>query len=377
MLNNDPLTVRFWSDTEFAGSRAAWDDLLGRSNADSLFMSWDWQRLWWESHRNEIDSAELRLVAAYDAAGALIGLAPMFSCKTRYFSFLPIVRLCVIGQNWRDSSVTFSEYLDVIADRSHASLVAQSLVHFINNMSDWHELTCSANLGDSVFRKMLPAGLGSGRLVREIDAEEAFCLPLPLNFQAFLDGMSSGVRRRAYKERRKFESLSFEQSGPEDVEAAFDLLQKYRRLRWNPSLQGVGGTTSENRIAFHRELAIRLSRAGELRMSVLKEAGSPISVMYCIRRNNREYFLQSGFDLQAKPTLSVGYLHIGYCIEAACEDGIKCFDFLIGTGKNHNYKRDFRALATPVSSIQIVRAWHLRLLYFVHSWLVRRRLIRA
>jgi CelD/BcsL family acetyltransferase involved in cellulose biosynthesis len=247
----------------------------------------------------------------------------------------------------------------------------RALTDCINGMKDWHELTCSAALGSSVFRMMAQSGLGAGRRVREVDAAEAFSLSLPPSFEAFLEGMSSGIRRRAHKERRKFNALSYEIAGPEALDSTFEQLQDYRRLRWNPGTAATGGTSAERKLAFHLEMARRTSREGELRLSLLKEAGKPISVMYCIRRNGREYFLQSGFDLKAKPTLSVGYLHIGYCIEAACNDGLNCFDFLSGRGKNHNYKQDFKALATPVSSIQIVRGWHLRLLFAVRALLSR------
>jgi len=42
------LTLRRWSIADWFASEAAWSRLLARSNADALFLSWDWLTLWWD-----------------------------------------------------------------------------------------------------------------------------------------------------------------------------------------------------------------------------------------------------------------------------------------------------------------------------------------
>ena len=52
--------------------RSEWNALLADSWADSLFLTWEWQHVWWR----ELGAGELRLLAARDDANRLLGIAP-------------------------------------------------------------------------------------------------------------------------------------------------------------------------------------------------------------------------------------------------------------------------------------------------------------
>jgi hypothetical protein len=85
--------------------------------------------------------------------------------------------------------------------------------------------------------------------------------------------------------------------------------------------------------------------------------------MYNVRLGDTEYNIQSGFDSLALKGLSLGYLHLGYAMELACEEGIAQFDFLAGTGMRRDYKRDFQAVHRPLMTYQAIRAKPLAWLY--------------
>src|SRR5437588_6969516 len=110
------LQVRSWNAEEFASSRELWQRLLAASDADPLFMSWDWQWRWW-GHYAQMLGATLRLVAVYTDRGELVGIAPFFSRSVVVRGLFSTCRLEVSGIGWRDTRRASSEYLNLIGAR--------------------------------------------------------------------------------------------------------------------------------------------------------------------------------------------------------------------------------------------------------------------
>src|SRR4051794_4032457 len=54
-----------------------WDALLAKSDSDVVFLTWQWQRVWWK-HFGASDNCTLQLLVIRDDRGALLGIAPLF-----------------------------------------------------------------------------------------------------------------------------------------------------------------------------------------------------------------------------------------------------------------------------------------------------------
>src|SRR5690242_1599975 len=93
-LAREALTARSWSAEEFASSGQVWGELLAASDADPLFMSWDWQARWWRHHATALNLT-LRLVAVY-AGSQLVGLGPFYSHRVLVRGVLRAHRLELI-----------------------------------------------------------------------------------------------------------------------------------------------------------------------------------------------------------------------------------------------------------------------------------------
>jgi len=81
--------IRLESITEaeaFAALAPEWDELLADSDARALFLTWTWISTWWE-----VFGADRRLyiLAARDASGTLLGLAPLM-VQRAFGAFRPI-----------------------------------------------------------------------------------------------------------------------------------------------------------------------------------------------------------------------------------------------------------------------------------------------
>jgi CelD/BcsL family acetyltransferase involved in cellulose biosynthesis len=352
--------VRRWTSEEFLGSRTLWQNLLARSDADALFMSWNWLSTWWRHHAPALQ-AELCLLAVYSPDDALCGLAPFYRRRAAHRGVMPAQRLELLGNAWRDSSVVFSEYLDIIAATPVREEVGAALRAWLRADPGWDELVlCNLRTGSNALRlvgslgKAGPAGLG---YVRAVESMTGWSIALPSSFDTFVARLSSNTRRKVVHQREKLAGVSFDNIPPAQRTAALARLDAFVARRFGTP----AGENSQTRARFHADLVA--TWADGVYLTELRAAGNCVSVMLNLRQGDTEYYLQSGFDAAYARGLSPGLLHLGYAIEAACRDGIGHFDFLAGRGLNRDYKQDFAAESAPLHTLHVVRKPSLRVLF--------------
>lgn len=359
------LSIRLWSAEEFSAARTIWDELLRRSDADPLFMSWDWQWRWWEHHGRSLE-AKLLLVAVYRGAG-LIGLAPFYVHRAHVRGVLHPRRLQLLGTAWRDPRAAFSDYLDILADRDARDWVLRGVADWLQ-VAPWDDLVlCCLRRGgiaDRLARDYLPALAA----VREVDPLTGWRAPLPASFDEFLERLAPDVRRRLFNQRRKLRNPRLRAADASDIDCDLDQLWCYAGSRW-----GSGGGRSASQ-GFYRDLARHALQAGQLRLTRLETDDGTLSVMFNVSVANCVYYLQSGFDSDASGGISPGYLHFGYAIENACSECADYFDFLGGIGRTRDYKRDLLTENVPLVTYHAVRGAFARGLY--RSYDLWRRAIR-
>jgi hypothetical protein len=350
--------VRVWSEEEFRHSETEWQDLLRRSSADPLFMSWSWQWSWWRHHAASLN-ATLCLVAGYSMHGELVGLAPFHRRRAAHRGPVSAIRLETIGSSWRQRhrAAAYSEYLDFIVDPAHEDAFLEALAEFLLRDQHWSDLIVANSKSDSVAVRFVRKYLDSICYMREADPLVAQLTALPETFSHYLKALHPGVRRKLWNHRARLADPQFTCVDADCVDVTFNRLNEFHQQRWGSQLFVDGFR------AFHRDFARLCADRGMLRMSTLDVAGRPASVMYNVRIGDTEYNIQSGFDQDCLKSGSPGYLHFGFCLEQACADGVKSFDFLAGRGLHRDYKRDFLTRETPLSTLQAIRARPLAWLY--------------
>lgn len=366
-----PLTVREWSEAEFAASKAAWDELLAASDADPLFMSWDWQWRWWQHHAKLLE-ATLKLVAVY-VEDRVVGLAPLYLHRAVVRHLLPVRRIELIGTAWRSSRATFSDYLDIVAARDYRNAVARLVGDWLRSQSFWDELLICCTRRDGVASAMM-RGLAQFVYVREVDELRAWRAELPASFEEYLASLSSDVRRRLYHQRRKLDNARVHYAVESEVPELLRELEHYSSRRWGVSgnLSQAGNATSRQFLA---DFALCMVEAGKLRLSRLTTSGGgTVSVMYNVKVGDTVYFLQSGIDTARTRGISPGLLHFGYAIEAACKERATRFDFLAGPGRHRDYKRDLGAEPVEVVTYHMVRSRWFATLYAAYEMLKKCRI---
>lgn len=348
------------SESEFAALRGDWQDLLRRSDADPLFMSWDWQWLWWKHHRAPLQ-AQLRLFAVRSDTGLLIALIPLYEHRARLRG-LPIRRLELIGHAWRDERAFYSEYLDFVIDRSVVDSVLPELCNHVCALR-WDEFVVVGALADSHVAKGVARWLRSFTSIREGDASVAHRVSLEAGFDAFVRGLPQSVRRRLLNHRARLVQPEFLRADEADIGPLLDTLSSYKRSRWGARYADAPAIR-----AFEVDLARQLHASGHLELTRLTSGGKVLAVMFNARIGATEYYLQSAFDPERSRGLSLGYLHFGYAIEAAVRGSVTQFDLLAGEGLSTDYKRELGSRAVSLSSYQAIRSPWLRAAYSAYDY---------
>lgn len=175
-------------------------------------------------------------------------------------------------------------------------------------------------------------------------------LPLPATKDAYLASMSSS---KAYYFRRYMKKYveaggTFEELAPEKITEAD--VEEYLTLhaeRWREESVSVNDGT----LAFHRELSMRMARAGVFRLFFATVNGRRLAAHACFDVGGRREYFFSGRSPEAE-TLRAGKLMVFHTVVDAVEKGFATYDFGYG---GDEYKADFTKIHRRVKSLFLAR----------------------
>ena len=357
------LTLQKWSVADWLANEAAWSRLLGRSNADALFQSWEWLTLWWQCFGDTL--AAVPQILAFRRGGELVGVAPLYRRRIVRHRLLPTSSVQLIGLSWRDPAPPISEYLDVVATVDEADAVRHACVRAMQGESAWTEWVIGFTaVGREWCEAFARLELGQYQYVRDVDPLISYQADLSRGFNGYLRRLGHSTRRSLWNLRRRLAlrgAVSFELLSPREIDGGFSDLNRLHQLRWQqPALAG-------DSLEFHSRLARRLAGRCELALSRLRVGGQVVSVLYDIRKGTRQYNISMGFDPSFGRRLSLGLLHLGYAMEAAAEQQVSTYDFLAGSGLHTDYKRHLSQASRRLSCVQVLRGYLLPPLYRWHD----------
>jgi CelD/BcsL family acetyltransferase involved in cellulose biosynthesis len=346
------VRLRVWPEEEFLARGDDYRELLRRSDADRLFMSWEWLVEWWRLHK---DPFGLRLIVFSVEAedGRLLGVAPMTVRSFRHRGGIVGTRLEPLGNLVREKGAALTEYVTFPVDRRDGLGITRLLVRFLFDGAEWDDFFPSFMPLESHTWRTLLEHQSVGTYVRTPDFLVARKLDLRDGFSAFLDGLGPKTRLRVYHGRKRLAQVGpveFVVANAENLEDCLRVLDRLHTERWGvPALSGPRGD-------LYRGFAERGLADGSLSLCHLAVGGQPLAAALNLRRNDCEYGIQMAASRNAPNNVSPGYLHLGFMIERCCQDGIRYFDFLAGEGGEGDYRRHFGADTSGMGSVQIIRS---------------------
>jgi CelD/BcsL family acetyltransferase involved in cellulose biosynthesis len=313
------LSVNAYQDVSgFKELADEWNDLLHRSAADTVFLTLEFQRVWWRY----LGEGNLRVVTVRDD-GELIGIAPLFLTTDAAGQRV----LATVG------CVEVADYLDLIVTQRREEEVYAALLDYLTwpEASDWDVLGLCNIHQDSPTLALLPA-LAEARGWSTSGAKEDVCpvVPLPGSWDEYLQMLRKKHRhelRRKLRRAEAYERLRWYIVGPghdlyTEVETFLDLMAAS-----TPDKEAF--LTPQMR-SFFRELARVMYDAGWLQLVFLEVEGQRAAAYFNFVYDNRVLVYNSGLDWQSFPGLSTGIVLAAYTIQHAIEHGRDAFDFMQG-----------------------------------------------
>jgi len=338
--------IRISTVEELADRARQWDSLT----QGVPFRSWSWTSAWWKQYGDVLNRDnsrnELYAICVVDNNDSMIGVAPWY--LERSLAGGRIIRFLGQGEACPD-------YLSVLTKRGLEDQVAGVIARWMveekpeNDQWDLLELT-GVDAQDETVSKLAEHLRKLQIVVDMCDGPDCWRLDLSNTWEDYLARLSKSHRKQI---RRAFRDWFDSGRAVHKTAQSLDELQTAMALlidlhqRRRHSLGETGCFGSERFEAFHRDVAERMFRLGNLDIHWLELDGKPAAIEYDFIGNGIVYAYQSGFA----PTMldrSPGFLMNVVLIKKAIEKGYLAVDFLRG---DEAYKPHFRA--TPRPSVEV------------------------
>lgn len=307
----------------FMRLESEWNTLLRQSPTDTVFLTWEWQSLWWEAYQ----AGELFIVTVRDTEAALIGIAPWFIEAGEGGE--RVVR--GIG------CVDVTDYVDMIYRPDCASQVFEAAADMLRQHADRFDRINICNIHES---SVTIAGLSRALEACGFIVERAFqevCPVIRLNgtFEKYIEGLD---KKNRHELRRKLRiaygtpNLDWHIVTPDDdLEAATD---KFLALMAQSTQEKALFLENQRHVRFFRSVLPAMQRNGWLQLAFLTHVGEPAAAYVNFVYNGRVMVYNSGISV-SHGHLSPGIVLLAFLIQYATEQGYTEFDFLRG---NEEYK---------------------------------------
>lgn len=303
-----------------------WTKLLGECATNTIFVTPQWQQLWW-NHWG--DGRELEILSVWDDAGDLVGLAPM-RLGGRKMSLVGSTDVC--------------DYSDFIVSKAHAEAVLPAVFEDLSKRC-WDRLVLHSVPDGSPTLAIFPA-LAKARGWSVELTQENVCprADLPNDWESYLNGLTKKDRHELRRKFRRLDSagdVRFYQSAQPDKD-----MDDFIRLH-TLSREDKAEFMTREMEAFFRE-AVGLPPAG---LYFLEVDGIRTAAIVRFDCGDSRLLYNSGYDPKYA-SLSVGLLLKAWAIREAIESGMKCFDFLRG---DEPYKYDLGGVDYPIFELLVTR----------------------
>ena len=295
----------------------AWEQVLGASDATTLFLTPWWQKTWWKHFGG---GAELAVHVVSDDQGP-IGVAPLVSSDGV---------LELLG------ATDLFDYRDFIVERGREEDFCAALLDHLPEL-DWHTLRMESVREESPTLRTLGKVAESAGMSVEIEPEDVAPVALlPATWEEYVSGLSKKDRHELRRKIRRLhgagEVTRSVCSAPEQIPGMMDV---FLRLHRASSPDKAEFMTAE-REAFFLDAVTEASRRGRLRLEELALDGTPVAS--CLGFDYAGSFLlyNSGYDPEYSK-LSVGIVSKALAIEGSIESGDGAFDFLRGS-EDYKYR---------------------------------------
>ena len=342
--------ILYSDETGFDALRDEWNDLLRRSRFDTIFLTREWQATWWRC----LGAARgpLFLLVARDE-GRLVGILPLYLNERE-----PKRTLHVVG------CLEVADYLDLIVEAGQEEAVYTAFLDWLVSPAapDWEVVDlCNQPLPSLAYTLLPEIAWGRGWNVEVFQEDVCPIITLPTDtgepgFDGWETYLGTLDKKERHEIRRKLRRVEREAPGAqmryvcgvEGLREAMDAFIALHRL----SSRDKDVFMDEEMQGFFHAIARTCAEQGWLQLSLLDIDDEPVASYFCFEYKNETLVYNSGFDPQAYPQFSPGWVLLSSLIQNAIGQGRARFDFLQG---NEDYKHRFGGIDEAVHRTLIRR----------------------
>ena len=295
----------------FRDSQAEWDSVLSDSPVASIFLSPQWQEVWWESFGSgremagftvPSDNGGLEALASLSRAGSAIG----FLGGPDTFDYNDFL----VRPGFEDAF--YPKLLDVLGDWDWTEVRLESLIEHSPTLSRLPDLARERGYGVEVEYEDVTSGVA-----------------LPTDWDEYLSLLSKKDRHELRRKLRRLDSQAdwrwYCLTSPAEVLGAFDEFLSLMRMSRSDKEEYM----TPEREGFFRAMAGRMAELDQIRLFFMEIDGEKAAASLCFDYGESRLLYNSGYD-PALSYYSVGLLLHAMCVKDAIEQGIGYFDFLRG-----------------------------------------------
>jgi len=331
----------------FAALKSEWNQLLQRSRYNTIFLTYEWQTTWWDC----LGEGDLWIVAFRRADNnELVGIAPLYLVTPARGRWTGKRKFNLVG------CIEVSDYLDMIVAKGWEQQVYGSFYAWLcsPDAPAWDVLDLCNLPQDSLTHQEFHTFLDPSVYHVEIKQEDvAPQFVLPLHFETYLqEQVEKKQRHEIRRKQRRVEretEVNFYYVGPQDNLVAE--IDDFVALQQASREDKAEFMTPEMR-HFFGKMAQRMQEAGWLRLCFLTINGEKTASLLGFEYNRRYLLYNSGYDPEAYPHLSPGWVLVAYAIQYAIAVGDQVFDFMQG---NEDYKYRFGSQDYAVMRVLVSR----------------------
>jgi CelD/BcsL family acetyltransferase involved in cellulose biosynthesis len=321
--------------------REQWDDLLMKSDADRLFMSFDWIEAWWECFGNRYALLTYLLYKEDE----LIGILPLLS---RTKEGLREIALLGVGT---------SDYLDFILHPKHVERCVRFFFQeILSHAGKWDVFHCTRLIEDKATLLGLTQYIepnGNFRcLVREFSV--APFININQTWQSYLGTLKtkilSDTRRQLRRLEAKSKGIRYKKiDSLEEFVKFFDKLVEFHKVRRDKFKGDYSMFNQGSIIEFYKRVSLKLLANHKLHMSLIACGDELLALHLGFAAEGKFYYLVPVINWEYEK-FSVGRILLLHLLEEAFAEHYREFDFCYG---NEAYKYDFTSCRRTMKEIVI------------------------
>ena len=304
------MAVSFTPITSIQEIETEWRSVLQDSPADTLFLTPQWQKVWWDI----FGEGHTMCGFAYSANGKVVGIASLAKSGET---------ISLVG-----SQDTF-DYNDFPIRQGYEKSFYQTLLECMDGQ-DFQNFHLFSLRDNSLTLKLFPEMARSRGYTVTIEEEDVTSgIVLPGTWDEYLGLLNKKDRHELRRKLRRMDAQTdwkwYSLSEPKNVS---DRLGEFISLMRQSRLDKDEFMTLE-REKFFSDITQRMAELGQLHLYFLDMDGSTVATSLCFDYGGSRLLYNSGYDPEYS-YFSVGLLLNAMCLKDAIDHGFNYFDFLRG-----------------------------------------------